>query len=234
MIGSNTMGTEYFDNAITGCQQQIQTAYGQIQQLESQKEEYAALKTKVTTFRGDFQLFKTRAASPLGRITSRSGRGAGGGISVTPHLASIFDKIESAISGSPYAQADSSLSDVISELMQKIIQIEQQIEQLRQQISNLNGQVASLSQQKANYIAEQQRLAEQERQRQIQAAQEAERQRQAAARQAASQRQQAAIQQPVQKPSPAPNKKAAAKDKQKKEKGPKEKEVSMRYGNGQD
>lgn len=211
------MGTEYFDNAIAGCQQQIQGAYGQIQQLESKKEEYVALKAKVSAFRGDFQINKTKSVGTLGRISSRSGRGADGGISVTPHLASVFDRIESAISGSPYAQADGSLGDVITELAQKISQIEQQTEQLRQQISNLNGQVSSLSQQKANYIAEQQRLAEQERQRQIQAAQEAEQQRQAAAQQAAAQ------QQPVQKPSPAPKKKTGTKDKQKKKKGPKKK-----------
>lgn len=209
------MGTEYFDNAIAGCQQQIQSAYGQIQRLEVQKEEYAALKTKVSAFRGDFQLFKTRSASPLERIASRSGRGAGGGISVTPHLASIFDRIESSISGSPYIQADASLSDVITELTQKILQIDQQTEQLRQQISNLNRQVSSLSQQKANYIAEQQRLAEQERQRQIQAAQEAERQRQAAAQQAAAQQQTAST---PKKNSGGKRKSKQNKDKKKKKK----------------
>ncbi len=209
------MGTEYYDNAIAGCQQQIQGAYGQIQQLESKKEEYVALKAKVSAFRGDFQINKTKSVGTLGRISSRSGRGADGGISVTPHLASVFDRIESAISGSPYAQADGSLGDVITELAQKISQIEQQTEQLRQQISNLNGQVSSLSQQKANYIAEQQRLAEQERQRQIQAAQEAEQQRQAAAQQAAAQQQAAST---PKKNSGGKRKSKQNKDKKKKKK----------------
>ncbi|MCR5392406.1 MAG: hypothetical protein K6E65_03765 [Olsenella sp.] len=222
------MGTEYFDNAIAGCQQQIQSAYGQIQQLESQKEEYAAAKAKVSTFRGDFQFKKTKSVGTLGRIVSRSGRGVGGGPSVTPHLAAIFNHIESAVSGSPYVQADSSLADVITELAQKIWQIEQQIEQLRQQISNLNGQISNLSQQKANYIAEQQRLAEEERQRQIRAAQEAERQRQAAAaQQAAAQQQAAARQQAAQQQAAqsaqAPKKNAGGKSKSKQNKDKKKK-----------